>query len=279
MSWLDDWFEGKAVVVTGASSGIGRETALAFGRAGARVALMARRRDQLEEVRGVIEGEHGGTALVLPCDVTDPDAVRACIGAARDAFGRLDVVVNNAGVLIASSVLELDHADLLAMMRVNVFGALSVMQAAVPVMQAQAGGGVIVNVDSLAGRRGVSPLGGYSATKFALVGLTEALRTELHGSEVHVSLVMPGVIETPMVGAVEGNEEFQAIWPSSLNMPVSWAVWAIFAAARFRLVELSVPPGAATFEKLVSLAPGIADTVVHWMKTAGAWMAGGGTGR
>jgi len=274
MSWLDDSFRGKAVVVTGASSGIGRETALGFGRAGARVALLARRRDQLEAVRGSIQADHGGTALVLPCDVTDPGAVRACIGQARDAFGRLDVVVNNAGVLIPSSVLALDPADLLAMLRVNVFGALAVMQAAVPIMQAQAGGGVIVNVDSLAGRRGVSPLGGYAATKFALVGLTEALRTELHGSDVHVALVMPGVIDTPMVDAVEGNEEFQSMWPSSLNMPVSWAVWAIFAAARFRLVELSVPPGAGTLEKLASLAPGLADSVVHWMQTASAWMAG-----
>jgi len=277
MSWLDDWFRDKTVLVTGASSGIGRETALGFGRAGARVALVARRQDRLEALRATIEREHGGTALVLPCDVTDRAAVTASIARARGAFGGLDVVVNNAGVLIPASVLALDHQDLLAMLRVNLFGALAVMQAAVPVMQAQAGGGVIVNVDSLAGRRGISPLGGYAATKFALVGLTEALRTELHGGNVHVSLVMPGVIETPMVEAVEGNPEFQTLWPSTLNMPVSWAVWAIFAAARFRLIELSVPPGAATLEELFALAPGIGDSVVHWMKTAGAWMAGGGT--
>jgi NAD(P)-dependent dehydrogenase (short-subunit alcohol dehydrogenase family) len=121
----------------------------------------------------------------------------------------------------------------------------------------------------------VSPLGGYCATKFALVGLTEALREELVGTNVHVALVEPGVVETPMVQHVTHDHEFLEFWPQGLNMPPSWVVWAIFAAARFRLTELSVPPGAATLEKLAALAPGPSDALLHWAKSASHWLAGG----
>ena len=270
MSWFDG-FEGKTVVVTGASSGIGRATALAFGMTGARVVLVARRREALQEVADEI-AEKGGESLVAPADVTRPAAVRACLRMARERFERLDVVVNNAGMLIPSRVIDLDPSDLDAMFDVNVFGALAVMQEAVRVMQNQ-DDGCIVNVASLAGRRGVTPLGGYCASKFALVGLTEALRTELHGSHLHVGLVLPGIVDTPMVHGAGGDEPFAGIWPSVFNMPPSWVVWAIFAAARFRLVEISVPPGAATLEKLASLAPGVADSVIHWGTQATQWLS------
>ncbi|HUI25506.1 MAG TPA: SDR family oxidoreductase [Candidatus Kryptonia bacterium] len=271
MAWFDD-FKGKAVLVTGASSGIGRETALAFGAAGARVALVARRRHALEEVAHAITGK-GGEAFVAPADVTKPTAVRECVRAVRTHFHRIDIVVNDAGVLIPSPVVDIKAADLAAMFQVNVFGALTVMQEAVRVMRKQ-GSGCIVNVASLAGRRGLSPLGGYCASKFALVGLTEALRTELHDSNIHVGLVMPGVIDTPMAHSMEDSEEFSAMWPAALNMPVSWVVWAVFACARFRLVEISVPPGAATLEKVAALAPGVTDSLIHWGTQATQWLTG-----
>ena len=267
MAWLQG-FRDKVVLVTGASSGIGRATALAFAAAGARVALVARRRDVLEEVARLA----GGTTAVLPADVTRREDVKACFAAARERFGRVDVVVNNAGILIPAVVTALAAADLEAMLRVNLFGALFVMQEAVALMLAQ-GEGSIVNVASLAGRRGVTPLGGYCATKFALIGLTEALRMELHGQPVHVGLVLPGVVETPMVEHVTQDSEFVDLWPSSLNMPPSWVVWAVFAVARFHLVEVSVPPGAATLEKLAALAPGVADTIVGWAKSTSHFVA------
>jgi NAD(P)-dependent dehydrogenase (short-subunit alcohol dehydrogenase family) len=272
MVWLDAYFRGKGVVVTGASSGIGRATALAFGKAGARVALLARRRGLLEELADEIERD-GGTAFALPTDVSDREAVRATLGDAAERLGQLDVVVNNAGVLIPAPVTELKPPDLEAMLRVNLFGTLAVMQDAVARMRGQAAGGVIVNVNSLAGRRGFHPFGGYCATKFALVGLTEALRMELRDTAVHVALVMPGMVETPMVDASVQGETFGELWPSQLNMDPSWVVWAIFAAARFRLVELAVPPGAATLEKLAALAPGLADSLVHWTTQATRWLA------
>src|SRR5262245_59361823 len=270
VTWFES-FRGKVVLVTGASSGIGRAIALAFAAAGARVALVARRRPVLEEVAELVRAQ-GSEGVVVPADVTDRAEVQRCFASVRDHFGRVDVVVNNAGVLIPAHVLDLDPTELDAMLRVNLFGALFVMQEAVRQMRAQCGGS-IVNVASLAGRRGISPIGGYCATKFALVGLTEALREELHGKPVHVALVEPGVVETPMVENVTQDEEFLDFWPTALNMPPSWVVWAIFAAARFRLTELSVPPGAGTFEKLAALAPGVSDALLHWTKNAAQWLA------
>jgi short-subunit dehydrogenase len=137
------------------------------------------------------------------------------------------------------------------------------MQAAVKQMRRQADGGQIVNVASLAGRRGYSPLGGYSATKFALVGLTEALRTELVGEKIHVSLVLPGVVETPMAAAVGADKTASEVWPSRLNMPPAWVVWAVFAAVRLRLTEVAVPPGGALIEKMAALAPGATDVLLR----------------
>jgi len=266
------WVEGfrdRVVVVTGASSGIGRATALAFGAAGARLAVVARRRPLLEEVAALA----GSECLVVPADVTDREAVRDAFAKIRARFGRVDIVVNNAGVLVPGAVETIDEAALDAMLRVNLFGALWVMQESVPLLRAQRSGS-IVNVASLAGRRGMPELGGYCATKFALVGITESLRSELHGESVHVGLVLPGIVETPMVESVSHDQEFLDLWPTSLNMPPSWVVWAIFACVRFGLLEVSVPPGSATIEKLAALAPGVADGILHWAKTASHWLAG-----
>ncbi|MGI9247004.1 MAG: SDR family NAD(P)-dependent oxidoreductase, partial [Steroidobacteraceae bacterium] len=208
-------------------------------------------------------------ALVVAADVADASSVRACFRRAVARFRRIDVVVNNAGILIPSPVATLDPADLRRMLDVNLFGALHVMQAAIGQMRRQATGGHIVNVASLAGRRGFSPLGGYSASKFALVGLTEALRTELlDEGKVHVSLVLPGVVDTPMADAAAADPATSGFWPKALNMPPSWVVWSIFAAARFKLAEVAVPPGSALLEKIASLAPGATDRLVRSLMSA-----------
>jgi NAD(P)-dependent dehydrogenase (short-subunit alcohol dehydrogenase family) len=201
--------------------------------------------------------------MAIAADVTDPVAVAACFRKAVKRFERIDVVVNNAGVLIPARVADLDPADLQRMLDVNLFGALHVMQAAVKQMQSQPDGGHIVNVASLAGRRGFSPLGGYCASKFALVGMTEALRTELLGGNVGVSLVLPGVIDTPMAEAAASDPASAGFWPKALNMPVAWVVWAVFASVRLKLAEVAVPPGGALLEKIAALAPGATDVLVR----------------
>jgi NAD(P)-dependent dehydrogenase (short-subunit alcohol dehydrogenase family) len=260
-------FDGKTVLVTGASSGIGRETALAFAAAGANVVLVARRAAALAKVASAARNS-GAEALAVGTDVTDRTAVDACFRKSIRRFGSVDIVINNAGVLLPSPVIDLDPVDLQRMLDVNLFGALHVMQAAVKQMQSQAGGGHIVNVASLAGRRGFSPLGGYCASKFALVGLTEALRTELMGTNVGVSLVLPGVVDTPMAAAAAADPTTAGFWPKALNMPAAWVVWAVFAAVRFKLAEVAVPPGGALLEKLGALAPGATDILVRGVMSA-----------
>ena len=136
-------------------------------------------------------------------------------------FGRLDLVVNNAGLLIPGRLDEIVASDLDAMLRVNLFGQPFVMQDALRVMGPQRDG-VIVNIASLAGRRGHTPLSGYCATKFALVGFTEAVREELAGRGIHVALVLPGIVETPMVEQATHDQDFLDFWPNELNVPPSW---------------------------------------------------------
>jgi len=258
-------FKDKTVLVTGASSGIGREAALAFAGAGASVVLVARRPAALAKVATATR-KLGASTLSVPTDVTKPEAVATCFRKATKRFGSIDIVVNNAGVMIPAKVVDIRGADLKQMLDVNLFGALNVMQQAVQVMRKQ-GHGHVVNVASLAGRRGVSPLGGYCATKFALVGLTEALRMELVGEGIHVSLVMPGVVDTPMATAAQRDDGL-GDWPEKLNMPPSWVVGCIFLAIRFKLAEIAVPPGAALLEKLAALTPGAADSVLRWASDA-----------
>lgn len=259
-------FDDRTVLVTGASSGIGRATALAFAAAGANLVLVARSPAPLAKVAAEAR-KHGVQALAVPTDVTRRASVATCFRKAARRFGRIDVVINNAGVMIPARVEDVQDADLQRMLDVNLRGALWVMQAALPLMRAQ-GGGHIVNLASLAGRRGFSPLGAYSATKFALVGLTEALRTELVGEPIKVSLVLPGVVDTPMAHTALTDPASAGVWRRSLNMPPAWVVWAIFASLRFGLTEVAVPPGGALLGKLASLAPGATDTLLRWASDA-----------
>jgi hypothetical protein len=254
-------FRNRTVLVTGASSGIGREVALAFAGAGANVVLVARRAKVLAGVASEAR-KLGAKALAIPTDVTKPASVAACFARAVKHFGTVDVVVNNAGVMIPSKVEETSDVDLQAMLDVNLFGAMHVMQQAMKVMRAE-GRGHIVNVASLAGRRGFSPLGGYCATKFALVGLTEALRLEVGTDDIHVALVMPGVVDTPLATNAQRDPLVNMSWPEQLNMPPSWVVQCILLAIRFRLTEIAVPPGTALLEKLAALAPGTTDSLLR----------------
>ncbi len=270
------YFFDKSVLVTGASSGIGHDVALAFGEQGARVAVLARRRSQLEELAKTIN-KKGGKALAIDCDVTDRARVFSAVEQVKESFGKIDILINSAGVLIPDTVEEMRPEDLEKMMTVNLFGAVNATQAVLPLMR-QAKGGNIVNISSLAGRRGMSPLGGYCATKFALVGLTEALRVELFNTGIKVSLVMPGVIDTPMAHGALTQSSLKGM-PAMMAMPARWVTWAVLAAAAFGLTEVDVPPGAAVAEKLASLFPGVTDAILSIgtkiMESAVAMMGGG----
>ena len=270
------YFFDKSVLVTGASSGIGHDVAIAFGEQGARVAVLARRRSHLDELAKKID-KAGGQALTLDCDVTDRARVFSAVEQVKKSFGKVDILINSAGVLIPDPVEQMRPEDLEKMMTVNLFGAVNAMQAVLPLMR-RAKAGNIVNISSLAGRRGMSPLGGYCATKFALVGLTEALRVELFNTGIKVSLVMPGVIDTPMAHGALKQSSLKGM-PAMMAMPARWVTWAVLAAAAFGLTEVDVPPGAAVAEKLASLFPGVTDAILSVgtkiMESAGAFMGGG----
>ncbi len=264
------YFRGRTAVITGASSGIGRDIALSFARFGAKIALLARRESVLEELAREITVETGERPLVLVADVTDQEQSHSAIAQAVAQFGHVDLLINSAGIMESGPVESMDVAALQRMLNVNLIGTLNTMQAVIPSMRA-AGAGNIVNIASLAGRRGMPPLGGYCATKFAVVGLTEALRVELYGSGIKVALVMPGVINTPMVQGGAGIDALKGIPERFYSMPVQWVTWAVIAAIVFGLTEVDVPPGAAVAEKIAALMPGLTDSVIAFANRLMQW--------
>jgi len=182
--------QNKIVVITGASSGIGRATAVEFARRGANVVLAARRGELLEEA-AVLCRNHGVQCTTFVADVSDrEDCVRLI-----EAAGRIDILVNNAGFAVFDFFAEARPEDLRQMMETNYLGAVWCTQAALPGMLAR-GEGVIVNVASIAGLMGYARMGGYCATKFAMVGFSEALRDEVIDRGVRVAMVCPGTTET-----------------------------------------------------------------------------------
>jgi uncharacterized protein len=263
------WFRGRTALITGASSGTGRDISLSFARLGVRVAILARRKDSLADLADEIRAG-GGDALILPADVTQRGQVRDAIHGALAEFGQIDILVNSAGIVIPAPVESLKPADLQRMLQVNLFGSLHSMQAVIPSMR-KAGAGNIVNIASLAGRRGLPPLGGYSASKFALVGLTEALRVDLRGSGIKVSLVMPTVVDTPMTDNFVAAEETRSIPGLVSGVPVQWVTWAAVAAVCFGLNEVDVPPGAVVLEKMAALFPGLTDAAIAFGTRFARW--------
>ena len=191
--------QGKRVLVTGASRGLGRAIALAFAEAGATVALSARSAEALAEVSAAV-AERGGGGLAVPCDVTDPAQVERLGAALRDALGGLDVLVNNAGA--AASHKFVGHPDKLwhEMLAVNLSSVYYVSKAFAPGMAAQ-GAGRIISVASIAGKIGMRYIAAYTAAKHGVIGLTRALAAELAASSVTVNAICPGYADTPMTDA------------------------------------------------------------------------------
>jgi len=180
---------GRVALVTGASSGIGAATARVLAGAGLRVALCARRKDRLEHLATELTAR-GGVVSAHAVDVTDALAVRAMVDEVVARWGRLDVLVNNAGRGFSATVEQTTAEELRALMELNVVAALGATQAVLPIMRRQ-GSGHIINISSVVGRRSVPYRAAYSATKFALGALSEALRVELTGTGIRVTLVYP----------------------------------------------------------------------------------------
>jgi NADP-dependent 3-hydroxy acid dehydrogenase YdfG len=195
---LDINLAGKVVAVTGASSGIGEATAVACARAGAAVALAARRLDRIQELAQRIQAE-GGRALAVQTDVGEEEQARAFVKRTSAELGRLDVLVNNAGVMLLGPIERAPTEEWRRMINANVFGVLYCTHAALPIMREQ-GGGHIVNVSSVAGRIARQGSGVYNLTKFGVGAFSESLRQEGVAMGLRVTLIEPGAVATELPG-------------------------------------------------------------------------------
>lgn len=193
--------EGKVAVVTGASGGIGEETARLFAREGARVALAARSTEKGERIAADIR-EAGGEAVFVTTDVGEPDSVAACFATVAERYGRLDVLFNNAGGSSAAdgplTVAPLE--EFWRCIKLDLFGTWLCSRAAIPMMQAS-GGGSIINSASIVGEMGIPNRDAYTAAKGGIISLTRSMAVEFAADGIRVNVVVPGAVLTPRVAA------------------------------------------------------------------------------
>src|SRR5947209_404715 len=203
---------GTVALVTGASSGIGDATARRLAEHGASVVAVARRKDRLDTLVAEIEAA-GGTALAVEADITDRDQADRAVRSAVDRFGRLDILINNAGLMLLGPITGADVEEWQRMIAINQTGLLYVTHAALPHLLAAAenelrGVADIVNISSIAGSQAWANFGVYNMTKFGVNGFTEALRQEVTKKHVRVGVLEPGAVATELVS--QNNEQVQA---------------------------------------------------------------------
>jgi short-subunit dehydrogenase len=185
----------RVVILTGASQGIGRATAYVLAEAGCRLALAARRVEPLQTLVDELTTA-GHQAVAIPVDMGDTAQAATLAQKSVEAFGQIDVVINNAGVGVRDRVLDLDEAEARRAMAVNYFGPVALIQAAIPHLKTNPEGGLIINISSIVGRRAMPGIAGYCASKAALEKMAESLRLELKVDNIRVSTVYPGVTAT-----------------------------------------------------------------------------------
>lgn len=263
--------------ITGASRGLGRAFAEAALAAGDRVVAVARTTSALEPVAA----EHGDRLLVLPLDVTDRAAVHATVERAVRHFGRLDIVVNNAGHLAMGMVEEFDEATARAQLDTNFFGALWVSQAVLPTLRAQ-GSGHIVQISSIGALAGFASTGLYSASKFALEGMSEALAAEVADFGVQVTIVQPGGYWTDLyTKGLVTPERLDAYAPLHARLVEQFAEGSVdslphlAAEAVLKLVDSDRPPlrlllGSAAYDIAFDVTRQRMATWAEWEETSRA---------
>ncbi|MGH8454014.1 MAG: SDR family NAD(P)-dependent oxidoreductase [Nevskiales bacterium] len=195
-------FKDKLVVITGGNSGIGEAIALAFAREGARLILTARDTGRLEAVRKRCE-DLGAQVETFAADVTDEQQMQALAAHVHARHEAVDVLINNAGVVMAGLLTEVETADWRRLHDINVMGVVHGCRAFLPRMVARGQGGHVVNMASASGFVGMRGMSTYCATKFAVVGLSECLRAEVRRSRIGVSVICPGYVKTPIAGKVK----------------------------------------------------------------------------
>jgi short-subunit dehydrogenase len=250
----------RVIAITGASAGIGRATALRLARDGAALVICARRADRLDAVAAEITAA-GGQALAVAADVTREEDMHALVAKAVERFGRLDVMVCNAGFGIAGAIDDIRPDQMHTLMDVNYTGTYLATRAALPVFRRQGSGHVII-VSSIVGKRGVPYMGAYAATKFAQVGLAECLRSEVQGSGIGVSVVFPVSTETEFFDVMSRETGTAVARASGPRQPVEAVAEAIARAIAHPVPEVYPYFTSRFLVILNALAPGFTDRVV-----------------
>ena len=230
-------FKNKVVVITGASSGIGEAAAVQFAKKGANIVLVARKKDKLEQVKKKLS-KYPIEILVQVCDVSDKQQVKQMSETVIDTFSQIDVLVNNAGFVIYGKVEELSIEDIESQMQTNYFGMINCTKYFLPYFLKQ-NYGHMVNVASVGGSFGVPGIASYCATKFAMLGFSEGLHHELHGTNVGVTVVSPIMVRT----ALFDHPSFKNFTKHATGISLSseTVANAIIKAANSSRLEIVVP--------------------------------------
>jgi len=235
----------KVVIITGASRGIGRATALEFARHGARVALGARSRNDLDALVAEIHAKFTGEAIAVETDVSKKSDVTTLAARTMQTFGRIDVLLNNAGMGIYGEVAEITEEDFDTMVNVNFKGVFLATKAVLPSMIEQKSGHIIT-VSSVAGKRPIPRMAVYSGTKFALDGFCKSLAKEVKPYNIRVSLIYPGMVDTHFRDRMTNRPAYSAEERSRMLTPEDIARAIVFMAAQ---------PATSTIDELEITAP------------------------
>ena len=250
---------GRSILLTGASGGIGRATATLLARERANLTLVARRAEPLEDLRRSLESL-GGSAIVVAADIRNQaDADRAVSEAVR-RFGGLDALVNNAGIGYLASLAEASDRSVADLLETNVLGTFRVTRAAFPALASRAS--VIVNVASFAGKVGVPYYSFYNASKFAMVGMTEAWRRELKPKGIRVALVLPAAVETEFLSRLDRGRAL-GLGPAGTVLHPEEVARAIVGALKRPRPEIYIPRRNRWIGLLNVFAPSLADWIVN----------------
>ncbi len=252
---------GKRVLITGASSGLGRALAAEFARRGCSLTLAARRRALLEETARIIAllAPELPRPLVVPCDIADDAQVRRLFHLQATERGGLEVLVNNAGCGVYGPAEETPLDDIRAVMEVNFFGAVRCLREAIPILK-WSGGGIILNIASAAAKYGVPFLGAYGASKAALALFAQSLRAELRGTGITVTTVFPGYIKTNFF--VAEKKVGRARRPAGPYASSERVAGAIVKAVERGKRDLSLLPGGKALGIAARYFPRLADSAM-----------------
>jgi NAD(P)-dependent dehydrogenase (short-subunit alcohol dehydrogenase family) len=257
----------QVVVITGASSGIGRETALRFAKAGAKVVLGARNAAALQDVASEIH-DHGGQALGITTDISDWDAAQRLAQEAMDSFGRIDIWVNDAGVTVYGLVEEVPIEEFEKVINVNLLGTIYGVKAALPHMRKQ-GFGTIINIGSVLSTRSIPLQSAYCASKFGVRGFTDALRMELmrEKANINVTLILPSSMNTPLFEHARSHMDSEPMPIPPVYDP-SEVADAIVHAAAHPSRDVYVGGAGKMFALMERVSPSLTDRVMlvrGWM--------------